>query len=244
MMPNGQGRHYLAVKKLSALLRGITSKNNADLFLFKLSSFLCNNVSELQSYKKLCENKGFCNILVPSEDNKILEFNQYKKSDKAPFITDVDLACLIENINEYKNNIESSSTAKVREIIPSIFSVFTISSLERMQNKHDVYRGKYCMKKFSESLREHAMKINSFKKKKIKLLTNEQYKSYKNLKICCICKKKIEDKHAKDKKYCKDRGHCHYTGQYRCAAHSICKYSVPKEIPIVFRYVSMINILS
>ena len=40
----------------------------------------------------------------------------------------------------------------------------------------------------------------------------------------------------KDKKYCKVRDHCHYTGEYRGAAHSICnlKYSVPKKIPTVF----------
>ena len=34
---------------------------------------------------------------------------------------------------------------------------------------HDVYRGKYCMKRFCESLREHAMKIINFKKKKMKI---------------------------------------------------------------------------
>ena len=30
--------------------------------------------------------------------------------------------------------------------------------------------------------------------------------------------------------------HCHYTGEYRSAVHSICnlRYSVPKKIPIVF----------
>ena len=40
----------------------------------------------------------------------------------------------------------------------------------------------------------------------------------------------------KNKKYCKVRNHCHYTGEYRGAAHSICniKYNVPKNIPIVF----------
>ena len=30
MTPNGEGWHYLAVKKLSALLGGKTSKNNGD----------------------------------------------------------------------------------------------------------------------------------------------------------------------------------------------------------------------
>ena len=43
-----------------------------------------------------------------------------------------------------------------------------------MENKHDVYRGKDCMKKFCGFLREHAMKIINFKKKKIKSLTKEQ----------------------------------------------------------------------
>ena len=40
----------------------------------------------------------------------------------------------------------------------------------------------------------------------------------------------------KDKKHHKVRDHCHFTGEYRGTAHSICnlKYSVPKKIPIVF----------
>ena len=44
----------------------------------------------------------------------------------------------------------------------------------------------------------------------------------------------------KDKKYHKVRGHCHYAGEYRGAAHSISnlKYSVPKKIPMLFRNVS------
>ena len=32
------------------------------------------------------KNKDFCNVIMPSEDTEVLEFNQYQKSDKAPFI--------------------------------------------------------------------------------------------------------------------------------------------------------------
>ena len=63
------------------------------------------------------------------------------------------------------------------------------------------------MKKICEFLREHAMKIIDFKKKKMKLLTKEQQKSYEDPKMCYICKEKIENKYLKDKKYRKVRGH-------------------------------------
>ena len=113
----------------------------------------------------------------------------------------------------------------------------TLFSFRSIENKHDVYRGKDCMKQFSEFLREQGMKIINFKKEKKKeLLTKEQQESYENEKICYICKGKFENKHLKDKKYRKVRDHCHYKGECRGAANSICnlKYSMPKKIPLFF----------
>ena len=112
---------------------------------------------------------------------------------------------------------------------------------------HDVYRGKGCMKKFCESLREHAMKISNFKKKKMKLLTTKQQESYENAEICYSCKEKFENKYLKDKNHGKVRDHCHYTGEYRSAVHSICnlRYNVPKKIPrFLIIDLTMIIILS
>ena len=99
---------------------------------------------------------------MPSEGTKILEFNQFQKL--APFIIYADLECLIERVDGCKNNPESSSITKVSEHIQSGFSMSTISSFKSKENKHDVYRGKDCMKTFCESLREHAMEIINFKK--------------------------------------------------------------------------------
>ena len=39
---------------------------------------------------------------MPLEDSKIVEFDQYQKSDKAPFNIYADLECLIEKIDECK----------------------------------------------------------------------------------------------------------------------------------------------
>ena len=95
--------------------------------------------TKLESQKKVCENKDFCNGIMPSEDTKILEFNQYQKSDKATFIIFyADLECIIEKIDGCKNNPENSSTAEISEHIPSGFSMSKISSFRSMENKHDV----------------------------------------------------------------------------------------------------------
>ena len=137
---------------------------------------------------------------MPSEDTEILESNQYQKSDKALFIIYADLECIIQKINGCNNNPENSSIAKVSKHIPSSFSMSTISSFRSIENKNDVYRGKDCMKKFCESLREDAKRVINFKEKNMKLSTKEEQESYGNAKICYICKERFENKYLKAKK--------------------------------------------
>ena len=81
------------------------------------------------------------------------------------------------------------------------------------------------------------MKIINYEEKEMTLLTNEENHFYNEQKICYICKEKFctdkDDKNYTNKR--KVKGHCHYTGEFRGAAHSICNlnYSIQKEIPII-----------
>ena len=70
-------------------------------------------------------------------------------------------------------------------------------------------------------------------------LTNEEKESYEKQKVCYIPEKEF----ISDKKYCKVRDHCYYTGKFRGAAYSICnlRYKIPKEIPVVFHNGSRYN---
>ena len=113
-----------------------------------------------ETHKKVSKNKDFCNFVMPSRETKISKFNQHQKSDKTPFIIYADLESLIDR------SPEKSSTTKVGEHIPSGFPLSTILLFKDIENKHDVYRGKNSMITFCESLKEQAMKISSFKKKK------------------------------------------------------------------------------
>ena len=69
-------------------------------------------------------------------------------------------------------------------------------------------------------------------------LTQHQQLNYEKSKYCHICKEKVyedEDDNHKSKSYHKVRDHCHYTGEFRGAAHSICnlRYKIQREIPVV-----------
>ena len=97
MIPNAEkeGWNYLVVKRLSALLDGITSKHKGDCYCFDcLHSFRTEN--KLKSHEKVCQNKDFCRIVMPSEKDNILEFNKYMKSDKMPYINYADFESLIK----------------------------------------------------------------------------------------------------------------------------------------------------
>ena len=79
MILNGEKRkwHDLAVKKLFALLRGITSKYYGNFYCLNcFHSFATEN--KLQSHKKVCESKDFFNIIIPSEDTEILDLSKSK----------------------------------------------------------------------------------------------------------------------------------------------------------------------
>ena len=84
----------------------------------------------------MCEKKDCCDAITPFEETKILRFNQYQKSYKAPFIIYADLECIIEKTDGYKNNPENSSTTKVSGHIPSGFSISKLSLFTSVENKY------------------------------------------------------------------------------------------------------------
>ena len=72
-------------------------------------SFRTNSKLEQSKVCKVCKGffvnkicKGFFDIFMLSENTKILEFNQYQKSDKARFIVYANLECIIEKIDTVK----------------------------------------------------------------------------------------------------------------------------------------------
>ena len=134
MISNGKNWHYLAVKSLSRLLRGITSNHDRDYYCLNcFHSYRTEN--KLNAHKKVCENNKYCKIEMPTDKNNIIKYNQGHKSLKLPFRIYADLEYLFKKIDTCQNNPDLSSTTKINQHIPSGYSIYTSCSFDKSNNK-------------------------------------------------------------------------------------------------------------
>ena len=79
MINDGQKWHYLVVKNLSRLLRGITSNHKEDFYCLNcFHSYRTKN--KLEAHKKICENHDYCHVEMPTKNNNIMKYNHGEKS--------------------------------------------------------------------------------------------------------------------------------------------------------------------
>ena len=96
---------------------------------------------------------------------------------------------MIKKIDGCTNDPEKSLRTKLGEHIPCECSMSAIWGFDHIRDQHTLYCGKDFMKKFCESLKEHAKSIIDFEKKKMLLFTRKDLKSHENVKECYICGK-------------------------------------------------------
>ena len=65
MIANGKNWHYLAVKILSALLRGIASNHNGDFYCLNcFHSYSTKN--KLKKHERVCNDHDYCHVEMPN----------------------------------------------------------------------------------------------------------------------------------------------------------------------------------
>ena len=127
-----------------------------------------------------------------------------------------------------QNNPEKSYTERKAKHEPSGYSWSLICSFDATKNKHNFYRERNCIEKFCKDLKELGMEIINYKEKEMIQLKDKEKEFYEKQEVCHICKKEFcydKNEEKKFKLYQKVRDHCHYTGEFRGAAHSICNLS-------------------
>ena len=141
--------HYLALKNLAGLLRGITSNHNGDFYCLNcLHSY--RTKSKLKKPEKICKNQDFYNLKMTDVDNNSLQSKTGKKSLKNAFIIYADLECLLLKTNTWNKNPNKSYTTAKTLHKPSGYSLLTSCSFDKSENKQTYYRGRDCMKRFCD----------------------------------------------------------------------------------------------
>ena len=130
MISDGPKWHYLVVKNLSRLLRGITSNHKEDFYCLNcFHSYRTEH--KLEAHKKICENHDYGHVGMATKNDNIIKYNHGEKSMKLPFVIYADLKCLLEKMSTCINNPNESSTTKMNKHTPSGYSIFTHCSFNK-----------------------------------------------------------------------------------------------------------------
>ena len=233
LIKNGENSHYCLIKNLSALL---TSQINSHKGKFYFCLNCLNGFDEeekLNKHKEYCSEEESIKITMPPTDT-YLKFKNFLYSERAPFAIYADFECLVKPLANYETDPNKSYTKKYQKHEPVSF-VYYIKSFN--ENVYKSTKRTYIKEKeedpdpvdvFINWLEEDVKIISELGNEKM-VITKEEEEEFNKASNCWICQKKLnlEDR---------VRDHCHYTGQYRGAAHNLCnlKYSKPNNISVFF----------
>ena len=101
---------------------------------------------------------------------------------KMSYVKYAELEWLVKRIEGCTNNPQTFSTIKTGQHITCGYSISTIWGFDHIKNKHTLYRGKGCMKKFCKSSKVHTIRIIRFKREKNVINNKQKVKKHtKNL---------------------------------------------------------------
>ena len=111
------------------------------------------------------------------------------KSLRIPFVTYTDLEYLLLKQQPCQNNPDKSYTEKKNIHEPCGYSLDSISLFDLKQTKHSYCRGRDCIKKFYEEIKELGTKIINYKQKERTSLTDKENYHHEKQKTYYICQK-------------------------------------------------------
>ena len=226
--------HYTAIKSLSRLLTSRHSKRHGQ-------QYFCTNC--LQGFKLELSRDEHYDYCIDSETVRVempkkgstVKFYDGQNQFRAPFMMYADFEAILNPIQRPSPDPGEPYIKEVNQHIPSGFCVYGKFTYGEVENPLRLYRGKDCVEKFCNHIKEEAKWLyHMFPEKPMDPLTNGQWKRYKIVSKCHICYKPFNDKDPKV------RDHCHYTGKYREPDHMLCnlRYKIPSYIPVVFHNLS------
>ena len=225
--------HYSLIKNFSRLIRSqITSRTDEPLQICKRCFSHYTKPELLEKHIKYCSSNKTALVTMP-EPNTYLYFKNYDRQLPVPFVVYADFECFTKPMNSCSPNPKDSYNYNYQKHEPSGFC-FYAEGITGRSIKPIIYtktsEDEDVAKVFVEKLTELTKGIyNDFYRRSKPLVMNPKtQKAFDAAVKCHICSKELGIDKVRD--------HCHFTGEYRGAAHNKCnlKCKKPKVLPVIF----------
>ena len=232
--------HYSLIKNFSRLFRSqITSRTNGQTYICKKCFTHFSKEQLFQKHISYCSTNETVAVRMPPKKT-MLCFNNYHKQLPVPFVVYADFECFTKPVNTCSPNPEDSYTYSYQKHEPSGFCFYIKGIVPNTMFKPIIYtktksdETASVSEIFVSKLAKVTNKIyNDFYRRPIPLkLTKQEQILFDKAETCHICKTPL----LTDKLCDKVRDHCHFTGQYRGAAHNNCNLQCrkPMILPVIF----------
>src|SRR5271169_20717 len=220
LIANDSTQHYCLIKSLSKLLRSQTGDNTLHFCRRCLNGF--RNLNSLAKHNEYCSQHDAVKPQLP-EPGTMLQFENYNRSMRVPFIVYADFESFIKPIGSCQPNPGESYTNKYQKHTPSSFCYYVKCFDDSVYAQQPVVfiaksEDDDVAQIFVDKLRENIKQIyKQFKFPKKMIFTKVDVKMYNDSTMCHICGGEFSEGDN-----AKVRDHCHLSGKFRGAAHNSC----------------------
>ena len=223
--------HYSLIKNFTRLVRSqYTSHRSSKIYICKKCLTHFTKEDLLEKHISYCSKNETVAVKMPTK-NSILKFQNHFKKLPIPFTIYADFESFTIPGNSCQPNPNKSFTQGYQRHEPSGYCLY-IKALDGLNTnfKPIVYTKKTPDEDISKKIIRHVTKLtlqiyqNYYKNPKTMIFNSEDQEDFKSARYCHICEKKLFT----TEKILKVRDHCHFTGEYRGAAHNECNLNCKK----------------
>ena len=184
-----KNQHYCWIKSFSRLVRAQVTKHERKVYFCKRCLNKYATLKKLHEHIELCKENTACKIEVPEPD-EIIEFQNYKKSMRVPFVIYADFEAVTEKVDSCTPDSERSYTEKYQNETPSGFCYYV--KKEGNSAEPVVYRGEDCVEKFCEMIEEEVKAVaNVYRTVEPAEMTARDNEKYQAATECFLCNKTL-----------------------------------------------------
>ena len=211
----------------------ITSHSSSKVHICKKCLTYFTKKYLFKRHSKYCRKNEAAAVIMPTKKT-ILNFQNHFKTLPIPFTIYADFECFTIPMNSCQPDPNKSYTQGYQKHEPSGYCLY-LKALDGMEVnfKPIVYKKKTEDEDISKSFIKHAIKLTHqiyqkyYKNPKPMIFNPKDKRDFQSAKISHICEQDLFKDKETDQ-ILRVRDHCHFSGEYRGAAHNQCNLKCKK----------------